>query len=101
MATIIVQGIIRDVKDLESGSTAFSLCENTGTKDNPNYIYYDCIGKVSENQRKHITDHKIVEIIGKFSSNKNVKDDKVYTNLSIYYLNIDFKGDLNKTNKDS
>lgn len=94
MAIIIAEGIARDIKPLESGLTAFSLCENTGNKENPNYVYYDCITKLSENQKQYLTNNKIVKVVGNFSSKKITKDEKTYTNLSIYIYNLEFRGEV-------
>ena len=95
MATIVTEGIIRDVKELDNGLTAFSLCENSGNKENPNYIYYDCQAQASENQKQYLTDNRILKVVGRFNSKRTVKDQKTYTNLSIYIYNFEFGGMVN------
>lgn len=99
MAIIITEGIARDIKNLESGLTAFSLCENTGNKETPNYVYYDCITKLSEKQKQYLTNNKIVKVVGDFSSKKTTKDEKTYINLSIYIYNLEFRGEIKSENE--
>lgn len=96
MAYIITSGIARNIKTLASGAIAFSLCENTGTKDRPNYIYYDCISKLTEKQAPFLTENKIIEVVGVFSTNIVEKDGKTYENKQIAVSLVNFKGSIDK-----
>jgi len=97
MATIITQGLILEVRPLESGKTAFTLSENIGSKENPHYNVYNCLGTFSEEQNKYIVKDKIVEVVGSLKIRKEQKEDKYFTNIDIFVFNLSFKG--SKTEK--
>ncbi|MDR0603570.1 MAG: single-stranded DNA-binding protein [Bacteroidales bacterium] len=86
MATIIFSGrLTADAKvivnSFQNGMTTFTVAENL-PKDQTNF--FDCIGKLSDEQRKYLTKGKYVEIVGQFSTKVNEKDGKKYYNTSTY-----------------
>lgn len=94
MAKIIFEGIIlKDSVRQSNGTTFFRVSENTGTKDAPEYNYFDCAGKFSEKQVEYIRPGMIVEIVGSFATKKNEHEGKTYYNNHVYVYNVDFKGD--------
>lgn len=99
MAIIVVEGLILGVRQLDNGNTAFDLSENVGTKEIPQYNNYNCIGRFSENQLKHIYKDKIVEIVGDLKCVRVEKEGKTYFNLHSYVYNLTFKGEVKRDYK--
>ena len=93
MATIIVEGLVLEVRPLENSKVGFTLSENVGTRENPIYQTFECLTNLSERQKEHLYKNKIVQVVGDLKILKVTKEEKVYINNNIYVYNIDFKGD--------
>lgn len=97
MAKIIFEGIIlKDSVKENNGTTFFRVSENVGTKENPEYNYFDCAGKFSVKQAEFIRPGMIIEILGSFVAKKNEKEGKTYYNNSVYCYHLEFKGEPKK-----
>lgn len=96
MAIIVVEGLILEVRQFDNGNTAFDLSENIGIKENPQYNIYNCIGRFSENQLKHIHKDKIVQIVGDLKCVRVEKEGKTFFNLHSYVYNLTFKGEVKR-----
>lgn len=95
MAILIIEGLILSVRQLEN-KIAFDLSENIGTKDNPQYNIYSCIGNFTEEQAKHIYKNKIVQVVGDLKCTRVEKEGKTYFNLHSNVHSLKFKGEIKK-----
>lgn len=65
MAKVIFTGVIvKESVKQNNETTFFRVSENTGSKDSPQYNYFDCSGRFSEKQREYIRPGMVVEIVG-------------------------------------
>lgn len=94
MSVLVVEGLILDARQLENGMTAFDLSENIGTKEQPEYNTFNCIGKFSEGQTKYIHKGRIVQVTSDLKVKRTEKEGKYYTNLNCYVYNLVFKGEI-------
>lgn len=102
MATISFSGVIvtDSVKQVNE-TTYFRVSESIGTKEKPQYNYFDCGCRFTEKQKEYIKPGKIVEIVGEYVTKRKETEEKTYLNSTVYCLSVKFKGDINKNKEEA
>lgn len=97
MAKVIFTGvIIKDSVKQSNETTFFRVSENTGTKAEPQYNYFDCSGRFSDKQKEYIRAGMVVEVVGSLVNKKNEHEGKTYFNSNVFSYHVEFKGDTTK-----
>lgn len=102
MAKVIFTGVIvKDSVNNSNDTTFFRVSENTGTKAEPQYNYFDCAGKFSEKQKEYIRPGMVIEVVGSLTINKREHEGKTFYNNNVYSYHVEFRGDSNKEKTES
>ena len=102
MAKVIFTGVIvKESVKQNNETTFFRVSENTGSKDSPQYNYFDCSGRFSEKQREYIRAGMVVEIVGALNIIKREHEGKTFFNNNVFSYHVDFKGDTVKENSEA